>query len=243
MEKIEDPEITYAEQSVLSITFPAPGQLPKSELMSSDELAVGWPGKPVLFEGATVSLDIKGRVGILGANGTGKSTLLKVMQNKLKPVKGNVIVNKNMRIGIFNQHHVEALDLEATCVDCIEQTFPGMSDQDARNLLGRFGIGGDMALRKIKTLSGGQKSRIALAIVTHPQPHLIYLDEPTNHLDMETIDALVDAVKRFEGAVCMVSHDQYFLSCVATEFWSISAGKFAVFKDIAEAKASTYVHD
>jgi len=106
--------------------------------------------------------------------------------------------------------------------------------------LGRFGISGDMALRRIKTLSGGQKSRVALAIVTYRQPHLIYLDEPTNHLDMETIDALVDAIKDFNGAVVMVSHDQYFLSQVATEFWSVAAGKLCVYRDLASAKAATY---
>merc|ERR1712032_1649543 len=131
-------------------------------------------------------------------------------------------------------------DLASTCVDCIQAAFPGMSDQEARNILGKFGIGGDMALRRINTLSGGQKSRVALAIITYNQPHLIYLDEPTNHLDMETIDALIDAIKEFDGAVVIVSHDQYFLSQVATEFWSVAGGKVAVYRDIAEAKAGSY---
>merc|ERR1711964_95516 len=111
-----------------------------------------------------------------------------------------------------------------------------MPDQEARNVLGKFGIHGDMALRRIVTLSGGQKSRVALSICTYKQPHLLYLDEPTNHLDMETIDALVDCVKKFEGAVVMVSHDQYFLSQLATEFWSVADGKVSVYRDLAEAK-------
>ncbi|CAE8714739.1 unnamed protein product [Polarella glacialis] len=97
-----------------------------------------------------------------------------------------------------------------------------------------------MALRKIITLSGGQKSRVALSIVTYSNPHLIYLDEPTNHLDMETIDALIDAIKKFDGAVVMVSHDQYFLSEVAAEFWSVSGGKLKVFRNIKDAKANAY---
>merc|ERR1712151_276120 len=119
--------------------------------------------------------------------------------------------------------------------------YPGLSDQEVRNILGKFGISGDMALRTVSTLSGGQKSRIALAIITYLQPHLIFLDEPTNHLDMETIDALIEAIKSFQGAVIMVSHDQYFLTQVANEFWSVAAGKVSVYRDIEAAKAASYV--
>lgn len=240
MERIDDPALTYADANAFSMSFPQPGQLPKNDLIQTDGIMFGYPDRPVLFSGATVSLDMKGRIGILGANGAGKSTLLKVMQGKLQPQKGQLQVNKNMRVGSFAQHHVEGLDLQATCVDCMQGVYPGMSDQDARHCLGKFGISGDMALRRILTLSGGQKSRVALAIVTYKQPHLIYLDEPTNHLDMETIDALVDCVKKFEGAVVMVSHDQYFLSQLATEFWSVANGRVSVYKDLAEAKAATY---
>jgi len=240
MEKIEDPALTFADSSSLSIRFPAPGALPKNELVRLDDVSFGYPGRSKLFEKATLNLDINGRIGILGANGAGKSTLLKVMQGKLIPTKGNMTVNRNMRVGVFAQHHVESLDLKSNCVDCVQAKYPGLSDQDARNILGRFGINGDMALRSISSLSGGQKSRVALAIITHCLPHLIFLDEPTNHLDMETIDALIDAIKGFGGAVVMVSHDQYFLSQVATEFWSVANGKVQKFHDIAEAKAASY---
>jgi len=240
MEKIEDPAITFADSSNLAIRFPSPGALPKNELFKADGISFAYPGRKPLFEDAVVNLDIHGRIGILGANGAGKSTLLKVMQAKLTPTKGTCTVNRNMRVGSFAQHHVEALDLKSNCVDCVQANYPGMSDQEARNVLGRFGVGGDMALRKIVTLSGGQKSRVALAIVTYSQPHLIYLDEPTNHLDMETIDALIEAIKNFDGAVVMVSHDQYFLSQVASEFWSVAAGKVKVFRDLASAKTSSY---
>merc|ERR1712050_290660 len=109
-------------------------------------------------------------------NGAGKSTLLKVLQGKLEPQRGSISINRNMRVGTFAQHHVEALDLKSNCVDCIQAKYPGLSDQEARNILGRFGISGDMALRRIVTLSGGQKSRVALAIITYSQPHLIFLD-------------------------------------------------------------------
>eukprot|EP00747_Dinoflagellata_sp_TGD_P067340 gnl/TRDRNA2_/TRDRNA2_155227_c0_seq1.p1 gnl/TRDRNA2_/TRDRNA2_155227_c0~~gnl/TRDRNA2_/TRDRNA2_155227_c0_seq1.p1 ORF type:complete len:175 (+),score=28.52 gnl/TRDRNA2_/TRDRNA2_155227_c0_seq1:29-526(+) len=162
------------------------------------------------------------------------------MQGKLEPQKGKVTINRNMKVGFFAQHHVDSLDLGATCVDCIQAAYPGLTDQEARSLLGRFGVQGDMATRRVSTLSGGQKSRIALAIITYNEPHLIYLDEPTNHLDMETIDVLIEAINGFDGAVVMVSHDQYFLSKVATEFWSVSGGKVAVFRAMEEAKNASY---
>eukprot|EP00928_Gymnodinium_smaydae_P099469 TRINITY_DN949_c1_g1_i1.p1 TRINITY_DN949_c1_g1~~TRINITY_DN949_c1_g1_i1.p1 ORF type:complete len:1317 (-),score=301.18 TRINITY_DN949_c1_g1_i1:388-4227(-) len=240
MEKIEDPAITFSDSSSLSIQFPQPGQLPKKELVRLDDVSFAYPERTALFSGATMNVDMGGRVGILGANGAGKSTLLKIMQGKLTPTKGTITVNRNMRAGIFAQHHVDALDLAANCVDCLQASYPGMSDQDARNQLGRFGISGDMALRTIASLSGGQKSRVALSIITHSSPHMIFLDEPTNHLDMETIDALIDAIKDFTGCVVMVSHDQYFLSQVATQFWSVAAGKVRVFRSIDEAKAASY---
>jgi len=240
MVKIEDPAITYADASSLSIRFPSPGALPKKELARLDNVDFGYPGRQPLAKNVTLNLDFQDRIGILGANGAGKSTLLKVMQGKLEPLKGTKNVNRNMRVGSFTQHHVESLDLKATCVDCVQAKYPGLSDQDARSMLGGFGIAGDMALRTIESLSGGQKSRVALAIITHCMPHLIFLDEPTNHLDLETIDALVEAIKHYDGAVVMVSHDQYFLSQVATQFWSVANQKVSVFRELAEAKAATY---
>merc|ERR1719195_1379654 len=144
MEKIEDPAITFADASSLEIRFPTPGHLPKTELVQADGISFAYPDRAPLFEGATVQLDIKGRVGILGANGAGKSTLLKVLQGKLTPQRGGLQVNKNMRVGTFAQHHVDALDLASTCVDCVQASYPGLLDQEARNILGRFGIGGDM---------------------------------------------------------------------------------------------------
>merc|ERR1712039_571722 len=224
----------------MGINFPKAGQLPKSELIQLADVSFGYPNRAKLFSKATASLDIKGRIGILGANGAGKSTLLKVMQDQLTPTQGKVTINKNMRVGYFAQHHVDSLDMLSTCMDCVQAAYTGMNDQDARGVLGRFGISGDMALRRVKTLSGGQKSRVSLSIITYKQPHLLYLDEPTNHLDMETIDALIDAIKNFSGAVVIVSHDQYFLSQVATEFWSVANGKLTVYRDIAEAKAGSY---
>jgi len=185
-------------------------------------------------------VDLKSRVGVLGRNGAGKSTLLKVMTGELAQEKGQVSINRNMRVAVFAQHHVETLDLTMTCVECVQARFPTLSDQEVRNMLGRVGVQGEMATRRVKTLSGGQKSRVAIAIVTQCEPHLIVLDEPTNHLDMETIDSLIEAVENFEGAVVFVSHDQYFLSKVASELWAVADGKLRIFRDLDEAKQFTY---
>jgi len=202
MEKVEDPAVTYGDGENLAFRFPPVGSLRKDELVRIDGVTFGYPGTPPLFVGAEVLVDLKSRVGVLGRNGAGKSTLLKVMTGELAPQKGAVTINRNMRTAVFAQHHVEGLDLTMTCIECVQAKFPKMSDVEVRNLLGRMGVQGDMALRRVRTLSGGQKSRVALAIVTKCEPHLIVLDEPTNHLDMETIDALVEAVGILKVRLC-----------------------------------------
>jgi len=240
MEKLEDPAITYGDADNLSFRFPPVSALRRDELVRLDSVTFGFPGSKPLFENATVRLDLKSRVGVLGRNGAGKSTLLKVMTGELQAQKGEVTINRNMRMAIFAQHHVDSLDLTMTCVECVQARFPNCTDQQVRNLLGRVGIVGDMAMRRVKTLSGGQKSRVAIAIVTQCEPHLIVLDEPTNHLDMETIDALIEAVENYDGAVVFVSHDQYFLSKVATELWAVADGAVRIFRDLEDAKQFTY---
>merc|ERR1712217_273969 len=239
-EKIEEPSITYGDAENLSFRFPPVGALRRDELVRLDQVTFGYPGGSPLFEGATVRVDLKSRDGVLGRNGAGKSTLLKVMTSELSEQKGSVTVNRNMRTAVFAQHHVDQLDLTMSCIECVQAKFPSLSDLEVRNMLGRMGIQGDMALRRVKTLSGGQKSRVALAIVTRCEPHMIVLDEPTNHLDMETIDSLIEAIENFAGAVIFVSHDQYFLSKVAIELWAVANGAVRIFRDLDEAKQFTY---
>jgi ATP-binding cassette subfamily F protein 3 len=240
MEKIEDPAISYGDGENLAFRFPSVGALRRDELVRLDNVTFGYPGSDPLFVNATLHIDLKSRMGVLGRNGAGKSTLLKVMIGELTAQKGAVTVNRNMRIALFAQHHVDTLDLKNTCVECVQARFPGLPDQEVRNMLGRFGIQGDMAMRRIKTLSGGQKSRVALTIITQCQPHMIVLDEPTNHLDMESIDSLIEAVENFDGAVVFVSHDQYFLSKIATELVAVANGAVRIFRDLEEAKQFTY---
>jgi len=179
-------------------------------------------------------------VGILGANGSGKSTLLKVIQGELDACAGECWINRSMRWSRFAQHHVDDLALHLTAAECLQKTYPEVNELEARSQLARFGLSGDLATVPSRCLSGGQKSRVALAMAAMKKPHLILLDEPTNHLDMDTIDSLIDALKEYKGAVLLVSHDQYFLQQVATSYWSLSGGFVRNFQSLEEAKKATY---
>mmetsp|Transcript_41353 Transcript_41353/g.93545 ORF Transcript_41353/g.93545 Transcript_41353/m.93545 type:complete len:734 (+) Transcript_41353:55-2256(+) len=241
MEKIEDPAVTFGDSDKLSFRFPPAGGLRKDELVRCNNISFGYDkSKPPLFKNFSAPIDFGTRVGVLGANGAGKSTLLKVIEGELKPDVGDCWINGNMRYARFAQHHVEDLQMHLSGTECLMKAFPGMNETDARTALARFGLSGQLHTQPIRCLSGGQKSRVALALVTSVQPHLVLLDEPTNHLDMDTIDALIEAIHHFNGAVLLVSHDQYFLDKVATEYWSVASGEVRIFKTLKEAKKASY---
>jgi len=152
-------------------------------------------------------------------------------------------INEGARTAVFTQHHVDLLKLDKTPLELLQEYFAdeNVKDQEGRNHLGAFGIKGDLALQKIDLLSGGQKSRVAFALLTFQKPHLIIMDEPTNHLDLDTIEALLQAVQTFAGGVILVSHDQYFLAKAVNEFWGLNVkGLLKVFHDLDDAKAFSY---
>ena len=130
----------------------------------------------------------------------------------------------------FTQHHVNTLDLSATAVEFLARSFPGATPEAVRAHLGSFGVSGDLALQRMKTLSGGQKSRVAFALLTWKKPHVLLLDEPSNNLDVETIDAVIVALGNFGGAVVLVSHDQHFVESVCDEIFVVSHGAVRKFK-------------
>ena len=169
-------------------------------------------------------IDENSRVAILGRNGSGKSTLLNLIVGNTIPNKGETYRHHNLGIGYFNQHHVDNLNLEISSLEHMLNSFPGSKEQEMRGCLGRFGIHGNLALQKMGTLSGGQKSRVVFASITYLQPQLLVLDEPTNHLDFDTITSLTDTIKSFNGAVIIVSHDQALISSCANDLYVVAKG-------------------
>eukprot|EP00562_Extubocellulus_spinifer_P007960 CAMPEP_0178505484 /NCGR_PEP_ID=MMETSP0696-20121128/19156_1 /TAXON_ID=265572 /ORGANISM="Extubocellulus spinifer, Strain CCMP396" /LENGTH=799 /DNA_ID=CAMNT_0020134799 /DNA_START=104 /DNA_END=2500 /DNA_ORIENTATION=- len=189
--------------------------------------------KPVsqyLLQDANFGVDLESRIGILGANGAGKSTLLNLIMDKLTPCRGSVSRNGNLRLGYFTQHSADTFDLHLSAVENMLAKFEKAEDQEMRSFLGKFQIQGTDAIKPMMMLSGGQKSRIAFAALAYQKPHVIVFDEPTNHLDMESIDALVGAVKDYRGGLIVVSHDEHFMSNCCSELWVVGEGHVTKFK-------------
>ena len=228
---LEDPEFR--------VEFPKPERLEKF-VSSVDDVSFGYSPDRILLNDVSVRVDMDSRIGILGKNGAGKSTLIRLLCGQLEPLSGYVQINRQARIALFAQHHVDQLDLSLSGEELILQKFPGTKSLEARSQLGRFGLSGDLAMRPMSKLSGGQKSRAAFTLATMSNPHLMILDEPTNHCDLETVEALLFAISVFEGGVVSVSHDQHFLMSFASEFWTVDEKQVKVFDSFEKAKKFTY---
>ncbi|XDB46767.1 hypothetical protein AB1E18_000382 [Capra hircus] len=193
-------------------------------ILQLDEVDFYYDPKHVIFSRLSVSADLESRICVVGENGAGKSTMLKLLMGDLTPVRGIRHAHRNLKIGYFSQHHVEQLDLNVSAVELLARKFPGRPEEEYRHQLGRYGISGELAVRPVASLSGGQKSRVAFAQMTMPCPNFYILDEPTNHLDMETIEALGRALNNFRGGVILVSHDERFIRLVCRELWVCEGG-------------------
>ena len=174
-----------------------------------------------LLEALNFAVQMNTKVALLGSNGVGKTTFLKILTEDLQLKKGTYFKNKKARIGMFSQHHVENLDISLSPLEQFFKLYPDASNDLVRKHLANFGITANTALRPIYLLSGGQKSRVSLALVAWTNPHILIMDEPTNHLDMDAVDALILALNSYQGGLIIVSHDQYFVSCVCDEIWYI----------------------
>jgi ATP-binding cassette subfamily F protein 3 len=189
------------------------------------------------------SMDQDSRIALCGENGSGKSTFIKILVDEAGntgTLNGHVTRNNRLRIGYFSQHHVDTLDVTKNAVAALQARYYPKIDigpEAARNHLGSFGISGDLALEPMYCLSGGQKTRVALALIAYANPHILIMDEPTNHLDMDAVQALIAALSDFKGGVMIVSHDFHTLKCVCDEVWYAEGSRIAKFPgDIDEFK-------
>lgn len=188
-------------------------------ILRLDEVDYYYSKDRYIFKNVDISATIDSRICIVGENGSGKTTLLKVLLGELEPKKGIRHTHRALRIGYFTQHHIDALNMNMNSVELLQTRFPGRQLEEYRAELGKFGVSGEMALQSIVSLSGGQKSRVAFALLSILNPNFLILDEPTNHLDMETIEALGEALNKFTGGVMLVSHDERLIQAVCKELW------------------------
>ena len=197
-------------------------------LLSLSKTVAGYPDKPVLSE-VNLTLHPGSRIALLGANGAGKSTLIKTLAGDLRPLGGERVAGEHLSIGYFTQHQLDALDISASPLLHLQRLTPSATEQSMRNFLGRFDFRGDMALDVIEHFSGGEKARLALAIIVWLKPNLLLLDEPTNHLDLEMRHALTMALQDFAGAVVLISHDRHLIRNTVDELLLVNAEEVAPF--------------
>lgn len=199
-----------------------------SPLLNLYQADLGYPGAKIL-DGIKLSLVPGQRIGLLGRNGAGKSTLVKSLMGDLELISGTRQAGEHLSVGYFAQHQLEALDLEASAMLHLQRMDPKASEANLRSFLGSFGFSGDDALEPIKRFSGGEKARLALALIAWRKPNLLLLDEPTNHLDLEVRHALTLALQSFEGAIILVSHDRHLLANSVDQFLLVADGKVEEF--------------
>ena len=216
------PIAEMANDPTLSFGFPNPTEL-RPPLITLDLASVGYGDTPILKR-LNLRLDPDDRIALLGRNGNGKTTLARLLAAQLAPMDGAMNASAKMKVGYFTQYQVEELDTEDTPLEHMTHSMKGATPAAARAQLGRFGFSGDKATTKVGKLSGGERARLALALITRDAPHLLILDEPTNHLDVDAREALVQALNDYSGAVILVSHDRHMVELTADRLVLVDDG-------------------
>ncbi|MCI6529936.1 MAG: ABC-F family ATP-binding cassette domain-containing protein [Mesosutterella sp.] len=227
LEKLEAVEPVRA-RSEWRFEFPAPERLPE-HLLDAEGMSLGYEGREVL-SGVSFSIRSGERIGVLGVNGAGKSTLVKGLCGELPLMAGKLWRGQGLSIGYFAQHQLDALRLDETPLEHLRRLSPDTREQDLRDFLGGFRFSGDQVNEQAGSMSGGEKARLALALIAWKKPNLLVLDEPTNHLDMETREALTMALSTFGGSVLIVSHDRHLLRAATERLWLVHEGRVTEFE-------------
>src|SRR5919202_6893984 len=228
LEKIERIAAPTGSLKTLHFRFP-PAPRSGREVVKIKDLVHAYDYN-ILFLGADLLIERGDRVAFLGPNGSGKSTLLHLIMGMEKPTEGAVELGQhNVIPGYFEQNQAEALDLTKTVMQTIHDEVPDWKNEEVRTLLGRFLFSGETVLKKVESLSGGEKARLALAKMLLRPANLLMLDEPTNHLDIPAKEMLEEAIQNYDGTVIIVSHDRYFISKVANKIVEIRDGEFRTY--------------
>ena len=201
--------------------FPTP-EPPPPPLVTMDRVAVGY-GKKIVLSGLSLRIDPDDRIALIGKNGNGKSTFAKLLAERLTALSGEIVRARGLKVGFFAQHQIEDLSPDEDAIAHLRRLLPDQPEQKIRARLARFGLNRDKAVTPAKNLSGGEKARLNLAMITCHDPHFLILDEPTNHLDIDSRDALIDAINDFPGAVVLVSHDRHLLDLTADRLWLVDS--------------------
>jgi ATP-binding cassette subfamily F protein 3 len=207
---------------VVRFDFPVPAEL-APPLVTMESVDVGYDGRPVLKH-LDLRIDSDDRIALLGANGNGKSTLVKLLAGRLAPMTGRIVKSGKLRVGYFAQHQGDEFDLSLTALQQAKRAMPGVVEEKVRGHLGRFGFSQERGNTKVGALSGGEKARLLLALMAKEAPNILLLDEPTNHLDIESREALIRALNEYQGAVILVTHDPTLVELVAEQLWLVADG-------------------
>jgi ATP-binding cassette subfamily F protein 3 len=221
LEKMK-PIAAVVTQDVREITFPAPEKMLSPPIIAVDNVSVGYDPKDPVLNRVTLRIDTDDRIALLGSNGNGKSTLVKLLANRLPPFSGTITRAEKISIAYFAQHQLDELSEDGSPYDHVRKLMPDAPETKVRGRTGAIGFSGKAGDTLVKSLSGGEKARLLLGLATFFGPNMIILDEPTNHLDIDSRAALAEAINEFPGAVIMVSHDRYLIEACADQLWVVA---------------------